>query len=54
MSIIDFFRDWLGVPTGFEYILVAIAGGAGLIIMDNILRAVLGVISSLFKKGSRS
>ena len=54
MSIIQFFRDWLGLSSGFDYIIISVAAAAGLIILDNILRAILGVISSLFKKGSRS
>lgn len=54
MTVLQFFRDWIGVPSGYDFLLISIAGAAALIIIDNILRALLGVISSLFKKGSRS
>lgn len=50
MTVFQFFSDWLGAPAGFDYIIVTIAAAAGLIILDNILRALFGIISSLFKK----
>lgn len=50
MSIFQFFSDWIGAPAGFDYIIVVFACAAGLIILDNILRAIFGIISSLFKK----
>ena len=54
MTALQFFREWIGVPSGYDFLLISIAGAAALIIIDNILRCLLGVISSLFKKGSRS
>ena len=54
MTAIQFFREWIGVPSGYDGIFIAIAGAAALLIMDNILRCLFGIISSLFKKGSRS
>ena len=50
MSIFQFFNDWVGGPSGFEYVILAFACAAGLIIFDNILRFTLNIISSLFKK----
>lgn len=50
MSVIEFFRNWIGFSSGFDYLFITIAGAAGLIILDNVCRAILGVISSLFKK----
>lgn len=54
MSIVEFFRDWIGVSSGYDFLIITIAGAAGLVIFDNILRCIFGIISSLFKKGSRS
>ena len=49
MSIIDFFRDWIGYSSGYDFIFIIVASGVGLVIFDNILRSVLGVITSLFR-----
>lgn len=51
MSVIAFFRDWIGVSSGFDLIFIAIAGASGLIILDNTLRALFGMITTLFKRG---
>lgn len=51
MTAIQFFREWIGVPSGYDGIFIAIAGAAALLIMDNILRCLFGIISSLFKNG---
>lgn len=54
MSIFEFFKDWIGVPSGFDFLIVSTAAAAALIVLDNITKSLFGVISSLFKKGSRS
>ena len=51
MSIYQFFNDWLGPPTGFDFVIVAFGCAAGLVILDNLVRFTLNIISSLFKKG---
>lgn len=49
MSILEFFADWLGTAE-YPYIVIAFACASGLIIFDNIVRFLLNIISSLFKK----
>lgn len=51
MSIFQFFNDWLGAPSGFEYVIVAFGCAGGLVILDNIVKFTLNIISALFKKG---
>lgn len=50
MSVFDFFSNWIGAPSGFDYVILAFACACGLIIFDNIIRFLLNIISSLFKK----
>lgn len=50
MSVLEFFRQWIGLSSGYDYLFVIASCAVGLIILDNILRAIFGIISSLFKK----
>ena len=50
MAVIDFLRDWLGVSSGNDDIFIIFACVFGLIIFDNLCRALLGIISSLFRR----
>lgn len=50
MAIIEFFREWIGISSGYEDIFIIFSMSFGLIIFDNLLRALLGIVSSLFKK----